>query len=103
MMAGDVPSAPIPGALSASTLAMLRAAVVGVWHGVANAEAELGRTLTIVAAEARTQGMRPEDLIRAFKTVLDPLPEPPSGVQRLDGTRFRERLVTLCIKAYYGV
>jgi hypothetical protein len=53
-------------------------------------------------AEARERQMRPEELLAAFKALLDAIPEVQGGVSgRIEEARLRERLVTLCIKAYY--
>ncbi|HET7456962.1 MAG TPA: hypothetical protein VFJ74_04845 [Gemmatimonadaceae bacterium] len=113
-----VPHSSTPGSgaarpLSESTTAALTAAVrraVGqppppLDDGAAPAvdrDRALRDAVAAVVAEARERKMRPEELLTAFKSVLDAIPEAQSGVLgRVEESRLRERLVTLCIKAYY--
>ena len=64
-------------------------------------ERALRDAVAAVAAEARERRMRPEELLPAFKALLDTIPEVNGAGSRLEESRLRERLVTLCIKAYY--
>ena len=57
--------------------------------------------LAVVAAEARQRQLPPEELLTAFKALLDAAPEIQDAGGRVAQARLREQLVTLCIKAYY--
>ena len=63
---------------------------------------ELASLLRKVAQEARDQSIPPEELIVLFKQLWNSLAEslrPQNGDQY---ERVRQRLVTLCIQAYYA-
>ena len=64
-------------------------------------EQSLRAAVAAVVAEARERQMRPEELLTAFKSLLDGIPEVQGAGSRIAEARLRERLVTLCIKAYY--
>ena len=102
MMAPDQPYQPHPRNLSAQTTAALRDAVVQHLDRGADGDESLGRAVSIVVAEARDREMRAEELILAFKTLYDTLPEPKSAVARAEQVQLRERLVSACIRAYYN-
>jgi hypothetical protein len=55
-----------------------------------------------MAREAHDRGIRPEQLIVIFKETWNSLAESlrPQSAEQYE--RVRERLVTLCIKAYYS-
>jgi hypothetical protein len=106
-------STPDPGAarpLSEGTALVLREAVRrtvgrpgsrGTTAPSPDADGALRDAVAAVVAEARERRMRPEELLPAFKALLDTIPEVSGASNRLDEARLRERLVTLCIKAYY--
>ena len=96
-------STPRSRALSDTTTAALRSAVLGHLGRAPGGDAALGQAVGLVVAEAREREMRAEDLILAFKALYDALPEPSSAAARAEQMRLRERLVTACINAYYGV
>lgn len=103
MMAHDSSSSPPPRILSDETTAALRTAVLGhLRKGPGDGEA-LGDAVARVVAEARERDMRAEELILAFKALYDALPEPGSAAARAEQMHLRERLVTACINAYYGI
>jgi hypothetical protein len=102
MMSHDSRSTPEPRSLSDATLASLRDAVLRVWHDPAGSEAALQAALREMVADARARALRAEDVIVAFKALLGSIPELNSPVRRLEAGRLRERLITLCIKAYYA-
>jgi hypothetical protein len=102
MMAPDQPYQPHPRNLSAETTAALREAVVRHLERGSDGDDSLGRAVSIVVAEARERDMRAEELILAFKTLYDALPEPKSAVARAEQVHLRERLVSACIRAYYN-
>lgn len=66
------------------------------------ASAELHAALQRAADEARAQQMHAEELVIAFKELLYSLPNGSTPQERLRRARLRERLVSLCIRAYYG-
>jgi hypothetical protein len=101
MMAYDSRSTPEPQPLSELTSAALRDAVIRLWHHADDGDAALESAVARMVAEARERNLRAEDLILAFKALLAQLPELNAVDRRLEAVRFRERLITLCIKAYY--
>jgi hypothetical protein len=100
-MASDSPYQPHPRPLSSETMIALREAVLRHLERGADGDDELGRAVAFVVAEARRESMRAEELILAFKSLYDALPEPKSAVARAEQVQLRERLVTACIRAYY--
>jgi hypothetical protein len=102
MMAPDSRYLPEPRPLSDETLAVLRAAVLGHLQHSPGMDSGLERAVAAVVREARQRAMRPEELIVAFKSLYSSLPEPPTTAARAEQARLRERLVTACIRAYYG-
>jgi hypothetical protein len=112
MMAHDEWLAPEPRALTPATLDLLRDAVWRAWRawhvpassapGTGEDVSGLGTAVGAVAAEAHARGLRAEELVIAFKAVLDELAERDSGPAGPGARGFQSRLVTQCIKAYYG-
>ena len=101
MMANESRDRPPHRPLPEETLAALRAAVLRHWNNPAEGEADLRDALNRVAAEAHERGMRAEELIVAFKQLWEDMPELHGHGSRADEVRFRERLITMSIKAYY--
>ena len=102
MMAYDSRSTPEPRPLGEETVAALRDAVVRLWRHPADGDEALQRAIGQMIQEARQRSLRAEDLIVSFKDLLVHLPELNAPDRRLEAARFRERLITLCIKAYYA-
>ena len=102
MMAYDSRSTPEPRPLGDATAVALRDAVLRLWRHPEDGDAALHAAITQMVAEARQRSLRAEDLIVAFKDLLTHLPELSAPDRRLEAVRFRERLITLCIKAYYA-
>ncbi len=102
MMAYDSRPAPEPRALTDDTVAALRDAVVHVWREPETSDTVLQAALARMVDEARTRALRAEEVIVAFKGLLAGIPELNSTVRRLEAVRLRERLITLCIRAYYA-
>ncbi|HWJ21127.1 MAG TPA: hypothetical protein VNS52_02145 [Gemmatimonadaceae bacterium] len=98
-------SAPGPGSrtLSEASVAALRDALRRTVGRLATSDGHglLRDAMSVVAAEARQRQMRPEELLTAFKALLDAAPEMHDVGGRVAQARLREQLVTLCIKAYY--
>ena len=82
-------------------MTVLRGAVLGHLERGSDGDEGLARAVSAVVAEARRESMRAEELILAFKTLYDSLPEPKSAVARAEQMQLRERLVSACIRAYY--
>jgi hypothetical protein len=101
MMAHNPRSTPEPRPLEAETAAALREAILQLWERPADGDAALHAALARMVAEARRRGLRAEEVIIAFKELLAGVSALQSGGRRLEVGRFRERLITLCIKAYY--
>ena len=102
MMAHDSRSTPEPRPLGDATTAVLRDAVLRLWNHPDEGDGALTDAIARTVAEARQRELRAEDLIVSFKDLLAHLPELNAGERRLEAVRFRERLITLCIKAYYS-
>ena len=102
MMAYDSRSTPEPRPLGDATAAALRDAVLRLWSHPTEGDAGLQTAGAQTVAEARQRSLRAEDLILAFKDLLASMPELNAPERRLEAARFRERLITLCIKAYYA-
>ena len=102
MMANESRDRPPQRQLSEETLAALRDSVVRHWHNPNGSDTALREALDRVAAEARDREMRAEELIIAFKQLWDDLPDLHGQSTRGDEARFRERLITMSIKAYYN-
>jgi hypothetical protein len=102
MMAPDSSSTPQPRSLSESTLRSLQAAIVEHLNRSPAADEMLARAIREMVSEARARTMRPEELIVAFKSVYDALPEPASAAARAEQLRLREQVITAAIRAYYS-
>jgi len=102
MMAHDSPTTPEHRSLGDDTVAALRAAVLQRWERPTDGDAALHAAFMRMVDEARTRSLRAEEVVVAFKEVLAGLPALHRGGRRLEAGRFREQLVTRCIKAYYG-
>jgi hypothetical protein len=102
MMAHDSRFSPAPRPLSDDTVAALRTAVLGHLERKSDPERGLEQAIAAIVNEARERSMRPEELIIAFKALYATLPDPPTTAARAEQLQLRERLVTACIRAYYG-
>jgi hypothetical protein len=102
MMAHESPPLPEHRPLGDDTVAALRAAVLQLWERPDDGDAALHAAFTRMAEEARARSLRAEEVIVAFKDILAGLPALQRGGRRLEASRFREQLVTHCIKAYYA-
>ncbi len=102
MMAYDSRSTSERRPLGEVTTTALRGAVLGLWQHPSEGDSALHAAIGGMIAEARQRSLRAEDLILAFKELLAALPELTEPERRLEAVRFRERLITLCIKAYYA-
>lgn len=94
-------SSPDPGALAQATLDVLRAALTEYIDRPGDGEA-LRAALHSVAHEAREKAILPEKLLIALKEVWYELPSVRAMQQTDQQIRLLQRVVTMCIKEYYG-
>ena len=98
MMAHD--STPNQPELTAASVASLRSALLAY---LTNRETPaLERSLQTIATEARTNHMHAEQLLIALKDVWFTLPHMNDGKEDDEQSRLLQRVVTLCIRAYYA-
>jgi hypothetical protein len=90
------------GGLSGATVARLRSVLSKHIEHPDEADPELARVLRQVVTEARNRQIRAEHLVVILKHVWDSLPEARHAIDREAQTLVRQRLITLCIRAYYG-
>ena len=88
--------------LAPETVAELRAALVRQPAAGRTANPELHAALGRMAADARAQGVRAEQLVVAFKAVWHALPVVLEAADRHGDARRLEQLVMLCIREYYA-
>ncbi len=88
--------------LSESTMKELRGALTEQLKRPEGPTPELADLLRKVAREAREQNIPPEELLVIFKKLWNSLAESlrPQNADQYE--RVRQRLVTLCIQAYYA-
>jgi hypothetical protein len=101
MMAYDSRSTPERRRLSDATVSELRRAVLLLWEAPQNADGQLGSAMEELVREARERALRAEEVLVEVKSVLAALPELETPDRRMESARFREQLITRCIKAYY--
>jgi hypothetical protein len=102
MMAFDSRSTNERPRLSDQTVAELRQAVLLLWTAPESIDGRLGSAMDTLVREARERALRAEDVLIEVKGLLAGLPELDAPDRRMESARFREQLVTRCIKAYYG-
>ena len=88
--------------LSEGTMKELRAALTEQMKHPNGPTPELARLLKKVAAEARQNNIRPEELLVIFKQLWNSLAESLRPQNAEQQERVRQNLVTLCIQAYYA-
>lgn len=88
--------------LSESTMTELRVALTEQLKRTDGITAELSKLLLRAGREAREGSLRPEQLLLIFKQLLNSLHETSQSKSAGEYERVRERLVTVCIKAYYA-
>ena len=66
-----------------------------------DSDPELALVLRQVVTEARNRHIRAEQLVVSLKRVWDALPQARQAIDREAQTLAKQRLVTLCIRAYY--
>lgn len=88
--------------LSESTIKELRTALTGQLKQPDGPTPELATLLQKVAREAHEQSIPPEELIVIFKKLWNSLAESLRPQNHDQYERIRQRLVTICIQAYYA-
>ena len=96
---------PEPRSLHPETVAALRAVIAERWRAVSGTEDALAAIIARVAREAREDGLHPEELIVALKAIEQDVLGG-VGTLRADDVearrRFREWLVSTCVRAYFA-
>jgi hypothetical protein len=89
-------------ALSENTIKELQAALTEQLRHPDTPTVELKKLLRKVGAEARENGVKPEELLVLFKQMWNTLAESMRLQNADQHERVRQNLVTLCIQAYYA-
>jgi hypothetical protein len=101
MMAHDSSPTPPQAQLDEATLARLRAALAS-YAGHPVETGELRDTLCAMAQEAKEKRIHAEHVLIALKDLWGNLPEVRFATEPKDQVHALQRLVTLCIREYYG-
>lgn len=89
------------GGLSAATIGRLRSVLSRHIDHPDESDPDLALVLRQVVMEARTRRIRAEQLIVSLKHLWDSLPEARQAIDREAQALEKQRLITLCIRAYY--
>jgi hypothetical protein len=90
--------------LSPEIVRSLRDVIAERWRALEDSDRRLQTAVRAAAAEAKTRGLRPEELIIALKTLEGEVLAPPGSVRAADfeaRRRFREWLIAACLEAYF--
>lgn len=90
------------GGLSASAVTRLRNVLSRHIEHPDVADPDLASVLRQIVIEARNRHIRAEQLVVILNKVWSTLPDAPYAIDREAQSLVRQRLITLCIKAYYG-
>jgi hypothetical protein len=101
MMAHDSSSTP-PAALDAATVDSVRTAIVAYLDDPKTHSDRLRDALTVMATEARARAILPEQLLVVLKDIWYALPTIRRIAEPRDQVQMLQRIVTMCIKEYYG-
>ena len=99
------PPPPEPRRLHPETESALRAVIAEEWRAAAGSQEALAGVVARVAREARDDGLRPEELIIILKQVETQVLGAPGTLRAGDldaRRRFREWLVSSCVRAYFA-
>ena len=99
MMAHDSSHVP-PGQLNQATIAALQSALRD--YITAGSSASLAEGLVLLAGEARSKHIFPEQLLIVLKDLWNSLPEVRAATDSRQQARLLERVVSMCIKEYYS-
>lgn len=100
----SLPPSPGHRALTDATRDGLRVQIMRHWRAMDGSEPGLAEAILDAAREARERGLRPEELIVALKEIADEVAGTPDALRASDvdaRRRFREWLVTSCVKAWF--
>jgi hypothetical protein len=100
MMAHDSSPTP-PSGLAEETTDSVRAALA-IYLRAPATPTELRTALNRMADEARTKAILPEHLLVTLKQIWSTIPEVRSVGDVDEQTRMLQRVVTMCIREYYG-
>jgi hypothetical protein len=100
MMPQDSSPTP-PSGLAAETTEAVRTALVAYLRAP-GASTELRTALNRMADEARAKAILPEHVLIALKQIWSSLPEVRAVGDIEEQTRMLQRVVTMCIREYYG-
>ena len=100
MMAHDSSPTP-PGGLAEDTIDAVRTALAHYLRAPAN-PTDLRAALNRMADEARAKAILPEHLLITLKQLWSSLPEVRAVGDANEQTRMLQRVVTMCIREYYG-
>jgi allophanate hydrolase subunit 1 len=100
MMAHDSSPTP-PSGLAEDTIKAVRDALVRYLQAPASTS-DLREALHQMADEARSKAILPEHLLITLKHVWGSLPDVRSVGDTEQQTRMLQRVVTMCIREYYG-
>ena len=84
---------------------MLRTVIAERWRALEDAEGRLSAAVMRAAREAKELGLRPEELIILLKGIEDEVIAQPGTLRASDldaRRRFREWLVSNCLRAYFS-
>jgi hypothetical protein len=98
MMAHD--SSQPPGRLDDASLDAVRLALRAYLHDSED-ESALQASLVRVSSEARARNILPEQLLVTLKELWSSLPEVRATTDATQQVRLLQRVVTMCIRAYY--
>ena len=101
MMAHDSSSTP-PAALDAATLDAVRTSIVAYLDAPSTHAERLREALTLMATQARDKAILPEQLLVSLKDIWYELPNVRRIAEPRDQVQMLQRIVTMCIKEYYG-
>jgi hypothetical protein len=101
MMAHDSSPTP-PGGLAEPTILSVQAALRAYVEQPHTEGETLRNALHAMAAEARDKSMLPEQLLVVLKDIWYALPSVRGTGEPADQIRLLQRVVTMCIKEYYG-
>ena len=88
--------------LSPDVAARLRSALGAHWAQAEGREAELATALAMVAQDARSRGLRPEELLLALKAIETEVAGTLDILDTQDRDRFRLWLVGACMRAFFA-
>jgi|ERR1051326_2332401 hypothetical protein len=88
--------------LSAPVTRQLHASLTSRWLDPASDESALNAAIVAAAHDARSRGLRPEELLLALKAVESDVATALDVEDTQDRDRFRIWLVAACMRAFFG-